>query len=111
MQILDEFNFHNAIQQTTGNALVFFTGIHCGSCHHLRKVLEQYQLNYNDLSIFEVDAGVSASLTQAYDVFHLPTMFLFKDGQFHCQLDAEPLPAAIHAAVEKALKQAAKEEP
>ncbi len=36
---LDEFNFHQQMEASTGIALVFFTGPHCASCHHLRDLL------------------------------------------------------------------------
>jgi thioredoxin 1 len=108
---LDEFNFYNTLANTQGISLIFFTGIHCGSCHHLRQILEHYEQVFGNITIYEIDAGVSAGLTKSYEVFHLPTMFLFRDGNFHCQLHAEPLPEKIHQAIEEALLKPAGEEP
>lgn len=111
IQKLDEFIFHHTLQDITGSALVFFTGIHCGSCHHLRRVLELVQEEYSDISIFEVDAGISPGLANEYAVFHLPTMLLFKKGNFHCYLHSEPRPQKIYAAIQTALLEPAQEEP
>lgn len=108
---LDEFTFYHLIDHSEGIVLVFFSSLDCGSCHHLRQVLEAYQGIWGNISIYEVDAQVSAGLTQAFDVFHLPSMFLFKDGQYHAQLQSEPLPKALHDAIAQALCQPAQEQP
>jgi hypothetical protein len=44
-------------------------------------------------------------------VFHLPSLFLFNDGEFHAEIHAEPLPDAIIAAVEAALAESPREAP
>lgn len=108
---LDEFIFHHDLQETTGAALVFFTGIHCGSCHHLRRVLDKMLEDHPEIAVFEVDAGISQSLANEYSIFHLPTMLLFKNGAFHCHLHSEPMPQKIYVAIQTALQQAAEEEP
>lgn len=111
IQKLDEFIFHHQLADTTGSALVFFTGVHCGSCHHLRRVLEKMLEEHSDMAIYEVDAGISPSLVNEYSVFHLPTMLLFKNGRFHCHLHSEPLPQKIYSAIQTALQAPAEEEP
>jgi len=91
--------------------LVFFSGADCGSCRHLRQVLEAYQGIWGNISIYEIDAEVSASLTHEFDVFHLPSMFLFRNGTYHCQIHAEPLPNKLHEAIQKGLALPAEEQP
>ncbi|CAA6805477.1 MAG: Thioredoxin [uncultured Thiotrichaceae bacterium] len=108
---IDEFIFHHNLQDTTGPALVFFTGIHCGSCHHLRRVLEKMLEEHLDITVFEVDAGISPSLVNEYAIFHLPSMLLFNNGNFHCYLHSEPLPQKIYAAIQAALQHPPEEEP
>lgn len=108
---LDEFNYHHDISANSGVSLVFFTGPDCGSCHHLRRVLTHYLELYNDLSVFEVDAAASAALVNEFNIFHLPAMFLYKGGHYHCEFHSEALPAKIHQAVKQALALPAEEEP
>ena len=108
---LDEFTYHHVMAEIQGAALVFYTGPNCGSCHHLRRVLTEYLRQYNDLHIFEVDAVTSSALINEFNVFHLPSMFLYKDGHYHCELHAEALPLKIHRAVADALQLPAEDEP
>jgi len=108
---LDEFNYHHLISETTGTSLVFYTGPNCGSCHHLRNVLTEYLRQYNNLTVFEVDAVTSSALINEFNIFHLPSMFLYKDGRYHCEFHAEALPDRIHTAIEQALLLPAEDEP
>lgn len=108
---LDEFNFYQTLEQSQGLVLVFFSGVDCGSCRHLRQVLEAYQGIWGNISIYEVDAGLSASLTNEFDVFHLPSIFLFKNGVYHCPIHAEPLPNSLYEAILKGSASDAEEQP
>ena len=111
IQLLDEFTYHHIIAETTGIALVFYVGPKCGSCHHLRHALNEYLHQYNDLSVFEVDAVKSSALIHEFNIFHLPSMFLYKDGRYHCEFHTEALPDRIHKAIEQSLLLPAEEEP
>lgn len=109
--LLDQFRFHHVMQETSGVALVFFSGPHCGACRHLRGVLQDCVASIGGLTVFEVDAGRDLALAQALNVFHLPSMFLYRDGQFHCQLHSEARPERLRAAIDAALARPAEEEP
>ena len=108
---IDEFNYHHTISDTAGVSLVFYTGPHCGACHHLRNVLNEYLKRDNHLTVFEVDAVNSSALVNEFNVFHLPSMFLYNDGRYHCELHAEALPDKIKQAIKLALLKPAEEEP
>jgi len=112
---LDEFNFHPVISENTGIALVFFTGPHCASCHHLRDLLnkekQQFSDHFLEFIAFEIKADKAAALVNEFNVFHLPTMFLYRNGQFHCELNAQAHPQKIIDAIELALTKPADEEP
>ncbi len=112
---LDEFNFHQAIVDTAGVALVFFSGPLCASCHHLCGLFvaeaEHFKSHFSYFSVYEVKADKAAALVNEFSVFHLPTMFLYQDGQFHCELQAQAHPQKIIEAIELALLQTAEEEP
>lgn len=91
--------------------VVFFTSSDCGACHHLRAIFIQYLQEYNDLQVFEVDAAISSALTHEFDIFHLPSLFLYHDGRYHCEFHCEALPIKIHQALRKALLITPEEEP
>jgi len=112
---LDEFNYHQIIADTSNIALVFFTGPHCASCHHLRDLFvseaEQFNNYFSSFSVYEVKADKAAALVNEFSVFHLPTMFLYQKGHFHCELQAQAHPQKIIEAIDLALAQPAEEEP
>jgi len=58
-----------------------------------------------------VDAQREMALTREFEVFHLPTLFLFTQGQFHAELRCDSTPSAIEGAIISALKQPAQEAP
>lgn len=92
---LDQFDFHATLMDTTGIALVTFTSPDCGSCRHLHQVMQAVARQQPGWRLFEVDAQRDAALTREFEVFHLPALFLFLDGEFHCEIHAEAAPAAI----------------
>jgi thioredoxin-like negative regulator of GroEL len=108
---LDQFDYQHRLEVTRGPALVFFTGPHCGACRQLRQALVEYRATYGGIRLFEVDAERDLALARALSVFHLPSMFLYRNGEFHCQLHSPPLPHRLHQAIDRALRQPAEEEP
>ena len=115
LQELDEFTFHSIVVETKGISLVFFTGTDCSSCHHLRNILvtetEQFQESFDEFTAFEIRAEKATALVNEFGVFHLPSMFLYVDGVFHCELQSQALPYEIIKAIKLALSKPAMEEP
>ena len=103
---LEQFEFHEVLGAATGPTLVMFSSTGCGGCRHLRAVLETVAAMRDDWHYFVVDAGQDAALVHEFEVFHLPTLLLFNDGQFHCELQSAASVDAIVPAVETALQQA-----
>ena len=108
---LDQFQFHQHLATLRGPALVMFGSVDCGACRHLKRIMDEVARESGDWAIFEVDAQREAALTSEFEVFHLPTLFLFRDGDFHCELRAEARTTAIVAEVEQALSRPAEEAP
>jgi len=111
MQRLDQFTFHHTLAESRGVSLVIFTGPACSACRRLKAVLEGSGKMFSDLRLFEVDAGDDMALTREFEVFHLPAMFLFRDGEFHCELHSEAQPQRLRAAIDAALITPAGEAP
>ena len=108
---LSQFDLHHRLADSEGVALVMFTAPSCGACRHLRGVLDVLRRRHPQWQIFEVDAQRDIALVREFDVFHLPALFLFQAGQFHCPLHAEASPNAIESAVGEALANPAEEAP
>ncbi len=108
---LNQFDFHAGLAAAAGTALVAFTAPGCGGCRHLRHVLLDVRRRQPDWHLFEVDAQRDQALASEFEVFHLPTVFLFRDGAFHCELRAEASTSAIVAAALEALRRPAEEAP
>ena len=116
---LDEFNYHQTINASSGIVLVFFTGPHCASCHHLRDlftdemhILQKHFLETNlKFNIFEIKADKASALVNEFNVFHLPSLFLYQNGQYHCELQTQAHPQKIIESIQLALSKPAEEEP
>ena len=116
---LDEFTFFETIEENKGIVMVFFTGPHCASCHHLKSLLdieykqftEHFSKTASDFKAYEIKADKATALVNKFGVFHLPSMYLYKKGEFHCELQAEAIPSKLIEAIDIALAQEPQEEP
>ena len=111
MRRLVDDNFYDTLQATIGVSLVIFTSAGCASCRAWKEVLKDYLRLEPELVIFEVDAHESMALANAYEIFHLPALFLYRNGKFHCALNCEANKDKIHQAIQQALLGPAQEEP
>lgn len=109
MDLLDESTYYRQLAQTQGMALVLFTSPACGTCRVVERQLPASAPPAAQL--FKVDVQVASALARAFEVFHLPTLFLYVDGRYHAHLNCEVTPAKMRAAIEHALLQPAEEEP
>ncbi len=110
-QPLTQHDFHHTLADTPGVALVLFTGPHCSSCRAWRERLAAMTGADGDWRLFEVDVERDTGLAREFEVFHLPALFVYLDGEFHGELQCEARPAAIRAAVAALLQRPAQEAP
>ena len=111
IQSVDEGEFHHLIPAHRSNSLIIFTGHNCSSCAVLRRALRKMLEDGERLRVFEVDAHANMGLVQEFDVFHLPAMFLYVDGEFHAEIHSAPLATRLRAAIRDALVSPAQEAP
>jgi thiol-disulfide isomerase/thioredoxin len=107
---LNEFDFHPSLSHSAGVSLVLFTAPHCGSCKAWMQLLQNLSTPLIQHA-YSVDVQAATALAREYDVFHLPSLFLFVDGRFHAPLQAEAQPSAVVTAIQHALNAPAHEEP
>lgn len=111
LQTLNDADFYSAIQATSGTSIVFFTSEGCNSCRYWKELLGQLVTKRPTLRVYEVDAQQSMGLTQEYEVFHLPALFVFVNGQYHAPLQCEARLDIIDKTLDKLLTSPAQDEP
>jgi len=109
MEEVDEFSFHRRLAAHAGVSLVLFSSPTCGTCRRVERLLPAAAPA--DARLFKVDVQSATALARAFAVFHLPALFLFRDGRYHARLDCEVTPAALQAAIRAALAAPPQEEP
>ena len=62
-------------------------------------------------ALYEVDVSEATGVAHYFGIFHLPTVYLYRDGQFHAELQCEARGEAIRKAVRGLLAAPAQEEP
>lgn len=110
IQSLDDSNFYRRLEQVPGLSVVFFSKQGCSSCRSWKQLLNR-MVREDDISIFEVDVEHNMALANEYELFHLPALFLFKDGEFHSELQSEARLPAFRAALWQASHAPAQEAP
>lgn len=108
---LDQFSFHARLADTPGPALVFFTAQACASCRHWKQLLEGWSARPDAMPVFVVDAGRDQALAHEFELFHLPALFVFVDGEYHRPINCEARLPALQAAIAAALQLPALEAP
>ncbi len=78
---LSDFDADRSLLTLPGVSLVIFTSAGCASCRFAREVLPGLALAVERLCW--IDAGDNGGLVQRYEVFHLPALFVVKDGEFY----------------------------
>ncbi|HEY1029911.1 MAG TPA: thioredoxin family protein [Pseudomonas sp.] len=92
-----------------GTSLLVFTSTGCASCRRARQALPGMRLPVARLCW--IDAGHNAGLVTRYEVFHLPALFLVRDGRFLGALQSRLVPTELVAAMCEASLRPAEELP
>lgn len=108
---LDDESFYTHLETTRGLSVVFFTSHGCASCRRWQELFREFLTLYDDVQICAVDAQASMALTRAYEVFHLPSLFLFIDGQYHRALQPHASINSLREAIDQAIILQAEDEP
>lgn len=111
LQTLNDANFYSVIQATSGICVVFFTSEGCNSCRYWKELLSQLVTKRPSLRVYEIDAQQSMGLTQEYEVFHLPALFVFVNGQYHAPLQCEARLDTIDQTLDKLVASPSQEAP
>jgi len=108
---LDQFDFHSTLEETAGLSLVFFSTENCASCHYWENLLGQYKGQHPSINLFGVDAARDQALTEEFEIFHMPAIFLYVDGKFQSGIQCEAKLDVLHDEIQKVLHAPAQELP
>ncbi|MBU4499654.1 MAG: thioredoxin family protein [Gammaproteobacteria bacterium] len=107
---LAEGAFHARLAATAGIAVVLFSAPNCGACRAWKHLLPLALVGLAS-AMYEVDVSEATGVARYFGIFHLPTLYLYKDGQFHAELQCEARREAIQQAVQRLLAAPAQDEP
>ena len=98
---LTDFDADQRLLAMSGVSLVIFTSVGCASCLYAREILPGLDLAID--RVCWIDAGNNGGLVERYQVFHVPALFVVRDGEFfgavHTRLNATDLNAAVAQAL------------
>jgi len=101
---LTDFDVDRQLLTLPGVSLLIFTSLGCSSCRWARQHLPGLTLPVDRLCW--IDAEENGGAVQRYGVFHLPTMFVVRDGEFYgalrSKLSADDLVAGLDQALSRA---------
>ena len=106
---LTDFDADQRLLAMSGVSLVMFTSVGCASCRFARDVLPKFTLAVDRLCW--IDAGNNGGLVERYQVFHLPALFVVRDGEFFGALHTRLTADALNTALAQALGRIAEELP
>lgn len=107
---LTEGSYHARLAASSGIGIVLFSAPHCGSCRTWKRLLPDAVSGLAD-NLFEVDVSEATGVARYFGIFHLPTVYLYRDGQFHAELQCEARPDLIRQTALRLFDAPAQEEP
>lgn len=85
-----------------GAVLLVVTKPGCGACRAVKAALAAVAPP-EELGAYEVDAGSAPALVEELGIFHLPALWLFREGEPVGEIAAEASAARMGAALREAL--------
>ena len=104
IQSLSYFDYYQILDHRKEPSLVCFTKPSCGGCRRLKKILSEAPLQIPGLQCFIVSVEDSYGLVEEFEIFHLPTMLLYSQGQFHCEVNSRLTRHDLEEAIKLALQ-------
>lgn len=106
---LTDFDADQRLLALPGISLVIFTSVGCSSCRWAREHLPQLSLPVERLCW--IDAGNNGGVVERYQVFHLPALFVVRDGEFYGALHTRLTASELNTSLEQALSRTPEELP
>ena len=107
---MTEGSYHARLAAASGVAVALFSAPHCGACRAWKRLLPDALAGLAG-AFYEVDVSEATGVARYFGIFHLPTVYLYRDGQFHAELQCEARADAIRQATHQLLAAPAQDEP
>ncbi|WP_324780608.1 thioredoxin family protein [Thiobacillus sedimenti] len=107
---LAEGSFHARLAASDGIAVVLFSAPGCGACRAWKRLLPE-ALGDLASAFYEVDVSEATGVARAFGIFHLPAVYLYRDGAFHAELQCPARHDAIRETARALLAAPAQDEP
>lgn len=78
---VDEPTWSAEIDAHDGPVLVYFWATWCGPCRLMAKIAEWAAGEFPSLKVVKVETDPNPTLTEKYDVYGLPTLYVFDKGE------------------------------
>lgn len=98
---LNDFDIDHQLLALPGTSLLIFTSLGCTSCRWAREYLPTLELPMERLCW--IDAADNGGAVARYEVFHLPALFVIRDGSFYGAMRAPLTAAGIRQGLEQVL--------
>ena len=95
VQRVSELGFWQHMVQERDWTILFFSSAGCSSCKIWRRLLAEWEQSRTDLQVWEADAGIEMGLAQEFEVYHLPALFVFRDGRYQRPMQVEARLSAL----------------
>jgi thioredoxin 1 len=103
--VITDANFEETIKNNKV-VLIDFWAIWCGHCKPLAPIIEELAKDYVGKAVIaKLDADKNPAAVQNFQVFSMPTMIIFKNGQETQRLVGACAKKVIEAALNKQLEQ------
>jgi thioredoxin 1 len=95
-QQADKTTFDKQIKKPS---VVYFYTSYCPVCRLQSRIFEDVSEQYESFAFYKVNLDEDASLAERYEITHVPTLMLFREGRPQSEhiglLDAEKLAAFV----------------
>lgn len=72
-------NFEENVNKK-GYVIIDFWAPWCGPCRMQGPILEDFEQNHDNVSVYKINVDEEGALAQAFSIMSIPTLVYFKDG-------------------------------
>lgn len=73
-------NFEENVKKD-GYVIIDFWAPWCGPCRMQGPILEDFEENHDNVTVYKVNVDEEGALAQAFSIMSIPTLIYFKDGE------------------------------